>query len=135
MIGIIIILCVLLYIIYQNNKRIEMFGASMEDCKKIETKIPNDIPGAVTKLGNCITAITGEIETATGKLSGIDDTIIGFINTEITKLVPIDEINSAISVFKSPKTKIYDPLCIAFYDITGMTTCGAARNKADRDNA
>lgn len=135
MIIVIIILFVLLFIINLNKKYIEEFG-DMSDCNQIKSNLNiNGIGTAATKMGNCITGLTGEIDTLTAKLGNIDGMIITFINQELGSLVPIDDINNVANIFKHPKKEIYDPLCVAFYDITGMTTCKAARDKEDEDNA
>jgi hypothetical protein len=135
MIIVIIILFVLLFIINLNKKYIEEFG-DMSECNEIKGNLTIDgIGKAATKMGNCITGLTGEIETLTAELGNIDGKIITFINRELGDLVPIGDINSVANIFKNPKKEIYDPLCLAFYDITGMTTCKAARDKEDEDNA
>ena len=87
-----------------------------------------------------MTSKLGEIEQlgtdVTSKIADLPNIIASEATGVVDTLIPeLLKIKDFINIFSSPQKKIYDPLCVAFYDITGMTTCKAARDKDDQDNA
>jgi hypothetical protein len=161
MIGIIIILFVLLYLRY-HNRYIESFTGLGKTIKKGANKagkglkntgnvIVNtttniveaavevlDVSAITDKLDNFlgqigqVTQLSNDIES---KITGLPGTIANKAPGIVNNLIPdLAKIKDFIDIFGNPQKKIYDPLCVAFYDITGMTTCKASRIKEQEDN-
>ena len=161
MIGIIIILFVLLYLRY-HNRYIESFTGLGKKFKKAGKKAGKGLKNTGNAIVNTTTniveaavevldvsAITDKVDNFLGqigqvtqlstdiesKITGLTGTIANKAPGIVNNLIPdLAKIKDFIDIFGNPQKKIYDPLCVAFYDITGMTTCKASRIKEQEDN-